>query len=177
MVRRTFAAICFAMVISLVVTPGVFAQSPVQLSVFNPVQIVPETGSVEGISLGLVYTVNDDMTGYDFNFVVNKLTGDMKGWQAGLVNFVQGEMWGHQEGFYNQVDGDCLGWQAGMININSSLTHGLQTGAFNKTHELRGVQFGLLNMTDTMNGLQIGILNFNSSGDPFGFMPIVNWSF
>lgn len=153
------------------------AQSPVQLSLFNPVQIVPESGSVEGVSLGLFYTKNNNLTGLNWTFIANKLTGDMKGLQFGLVNMVDGDVLGYQEGFVNLVKGDFTGWQTGGFNINQSLMHGLQTGLFNKTGSLKGIQFAFVNITDTLNGLQIGLVNLNNSGEPYGFLPIVNWSF
>ena len=175
--KRVRSILCVAAVTALAVTSTATAQSPVQLSLFNPVQIVPEGGSVQGLSLGLAYTVNEDVTGVAFTLIVNKVTGDMKGWQGGFVNLVDGEVWGYQEGFVNKVQGNFYGWQAGWFNINDSLTHGLQTGIYNQTNRLKGVQFGVVNTTDVLNGLQIGLLNINTSGDPYGLLPIVNWSF
>ena len=83
--------------------PVALAQSPVQLSLMNPVQLVPESESIKGVSLGALYTVNRDVTGINWTFGVNKLTGDMAGWQGGLVNLVEGDVWGYQEGFFNKV--------------------------------------------------------------------------
>lgn len=177
MCHRIGMVCCIALIVMLVSVPGVFAQSPVQLSLINPIQIVSENASVEGVSLGVLYTVNYDVTGINWTGVANRVNGDMKGWQGALVNFVEGDTWGLQEGFYNAVEGTFLGWQCGFVNINQSLTHGLQTGLYNQTNRLKGVQVGLLNMTDTLHGLQIGLLNMNSSGEPYGMLPIVNWSF
>lgn len=171
------AICCLVLPALLGMASGADAASPVQLSLINPVQIVPESGSVEGVSLGLLYTVNDNVTGFSFTLIANRLNGDMKGWQIGLVNHVKGEVWGYQEGFYNKVEGNFYGWQAGWVNVNSQLTHGLQSGLYNKTSRLKGVQFGFVNLTEVLSGLQIGLLNFNSSGEPHGFLPIVNWSF
>jgi len=153
------------------------AASPLQLSLFNPVQLISEDESIHGLSLGLFYTVNNDMYGANASLVANRLYGDMKGGQWGLVNLVEGECWGYQEGLYNRVDGAFYGWQAGLVNIANSKTVGLQSGLVNTTVDLQGVQFGLVNMTDVLYGLQIGLVNLNASGDPFGFLPIVNFSF
>ena len=42
---------------------------------------------------------------------------------------------------------------------------------------MSGLQYGFWNTIEDLYGLQIGLLNFNKSGDPIGFLPIVNFSF
>jgi hypothetical protein len=153
------------------------AQAPLQLSLISPIQLVSQYDSVRGLSLGVIYTVNDNMTGFSYTLGANRLTGDMKGIELALVNMVDGDVTGFQSGIYNNVNGDFKGWQSGFVNSNNALTHGLQTGVLNMTGDLRGLQFGLLNMTDTLYGIQLGLLNLNASGKPFGFLPIVNWGF
>lgn len=177
MKRYTFCIIAAAALLSLWIPATSMAQSPLQLSVLNPIQLVSEYDSVRGVSLGLVYTVNNDMTGFNLSLVANKLYGDMRGIQFGLFNMVEGGVTGWQVGGYNSVAGDFLGWQGAAVNFNSGMTRGLQTGLLNRTGGLRGLQLGLLNMTDTLYGIQIGLLNMNSSGEPFGFLPIINFGF
>ena len=73
-----------------------------QLSLFNPVQMVPEDQSIKGISLDLFYTVNADVTGFSLSFLgVNRVTGNEKGVQWGLGNW---------------DEGDTYGWSAGLLN-------------------------------------------------------------
>ena len=148
---------------------------PIQLSIWDTVQLYDQSTSIHGLRLS-IYGVNQEVHGIDWG-IIPKVTGDFLGWQAGLVNIVGGSATGYQEGFVNLVDGDFLGWQSGAVNINKSQTVGLQTAFFNQTNSLRGLQFGLVNITDTLYGLQIGIINLNNSGNPFKFLPIVNFCF
>jgi hypothetical protein len=177
MKNRMVCNIGAAVLLSLSFPAYTMAQAPLQLSVINPIQLVSGFDSIRGLSLGLVYTVNDNMTGLSYTLGANKLTGDMKGIQMALVNMVDGDVTGYQSGVLNCVNGDFEGWQNGFINLNHSLTHGLQTGLLNMTGDLRGLQFGWLNMTNTLYGVQLGLINLNSSGEPFGFLPIINWGF
>ena len=48
--------------------------NPIQLALFNPIQIVPEGESVNGIRLNLIYTKNANVTGFDMG-LVNQTTG------------------------------------------------------------------------------------------------------
>jgi len=55
---------------------------PVQLAVYNPVQLVPEADSIKGVRLSLFYTVNEDVTGL-FGWLGGTTTGDVKGAELG----------------------------------------------------------------------------------------------
>jgi hypothetical protein len=149
---------------------------PIELSVWSPFQLYTEDTSIHGVRLTLIYGKNEDIHGVDWG-LVHRVTGDFMGWQPGFVNLVDGSMKGFQEGFVNTVGGEVRGWQSGFVNINESLTYGLQTGFFNKTNRMEGVQFGFVNICESLHGIQIGLVNINNSGDPFKFMPIINWSF
>jgi hypothetical protein len=153
------------------------AQAPLQLSIMPPIQLVSEYDSVRGVSLGLIYTVNNNTSGLMLTVGANRLYGTMRGIQFGLVNLVEESVVGIQNGAYNSVADDFHGWQNGILNFNDSLTRGVQLGVFNTTGDLRGLQMGLLNTTDTLYGVQLGLVNLNASGQPFGFLPIINWGF
>lgn len=139
---------------------GTAEEKPVQIALFEPVQIFPASTSIKGVRISL-YGVNQDLTGLDWG-LVNRLHGDMTGYQLGLVNL---------------VGGDSHGWQKGFANITEGRATGLQSGFFNKAGQVHGVQLGIWNQAGTLEGLQIGLLNFNESGTPHGFLPIVNYSF
>ncbi len=49
---------------------SVSQHKPVQLSLFNPVQIVPESQSISGIRFNLIYGKNVNVTGFDFDFSI-----------------------------------------------------------------------------------------------------------
>jgi len=148
---------------------------PIQLSVWDTVQLYDASTQIHGLRLS-IYGVNEQVHGVDWG-IVPKVTGDFLGWQCGVINIVGGNATCYQGGIVNLVEGDFLGWQSGAVNVNKSLTVGLQTALFNKTESMRGVQFGVINITETLYGLQLGIINLNNSGNPFKFLPIVNFSF
>ncbi len=149
---------------------------PVQLSLCNTIQLEDTSTSIHGIRLA-IYGENEDIYGLDWGAVL-KVNGDMFGLQIGLVNLVDGDMKGRQDGFFvNIVGGDVWGWQSGAVNISKGELLGLQTGLVNLANDVRGVQFSFVNVANTLYGLQIGLVNINNSGNPFGILPIVNWSF
>lgn len=176
--RVLFIALIFFMILCIPMTS--MAQSsvkPIQISLFYPVQIHDKDVSINGVRFNLIYGVNQDVVGLDCGFIVNKLEGDLTGLQSGMVNIVEGEVNGYQDGFVNFVKGDFTGCQNGFVNITRGKLVGLNTGFCNFNGGMTGIQFGLVNITETLNGLQIGLVNLNLSGDPFTFLPIVNWSF
>jgi hypothetical protein len=150
------------------------ANSPVQIALFSPAQIVSADKSVSGIRLDLIYGKNVNVTGVDWG-LVNHDTGTGFAWQAGAVNLVEKDFTGYQEGWVNMTRGEFTGFQSGLYNQSQSM-NGLAFGWVNVTKHMHGVQVGLLNMTETMHGLQIGVGNvIQKSKVPF--LPIVNWSF
>jgi len=154
------------------------AEQVIQLSVFNPIQLHPEETSVRGVRLGLIYGKNHNLTGVDYAYGVNRLTGSMVGLQSGFWNDVDGDFTGWQSGAVNITRGDFLGLQSGAVNITKGNVQGVQSGLVNMSGSLEGVQFGIYNQSDDIvQGLQVGLLNFNGNKDPFQFLPIVNWHF
>ncbi len=146
---------------------------PFQLALFDPIQVVSSDESVSGLRIGLIYTVNENVSGLDWG-LVTKTTGDQVGIQIGAIHLVDGNFNGLQEGLYNRVSGDFVGWQNGFINI----THGSASGLHNRSGAFHGLQFGAWHSAESLDGgLQIGILNFNKSGEPIGFLPIINFGF
>ncbi|MBP1648555.1 MAG: hypothetical protein H6Q30_2000 [Bacteroidetes bacterium] len=137
------------------------AQSnPVQLSLFNPVQIVPENQSVSGLRLSLIYGVNANMNGFDWG-LVTKTTGTFSGVQWGGVGL---------------VNRDFTGWQANFVSITDGSFKGLQmSGIYSYADHVNGVQFSLVNSAGSMKGIQIGLLNFIKRGGFMPVFPIVNW--
>ena len=150
---------------------------PFQLSLFDPIQLASSDESVSGLRIGLIYTVNDNVSGLDWG-LVTKTTGDQVGIQVGAIHLVDGNFKGFQDGLYNRVSGDFVGWQHGVINITHGSTSGLQSGFYNRSGAFHGVQVGAWNSAESLDGgLQIGFLNFNKSGEPIGFLPIINFGF
>jgi hypothetical protein len=61
---------------------------PIQLSVFNPVQIQPDWTSIAGLRLSLFHSVNQGMIGFDWVLAGVNVTRAMHGVQLGLVNII-----------------------------------------------------------------------------------------
>ncbi|MBU1881739.1 hypothetical protein KKA08_06860 [bacterium] len=112
MIRNlSLAALLVIVAFSLQVQAG---DKPIQISLVNPIQIFPDTDSVTGVRLNLIYGKNADLTGIDVG-IANHLTGSMGGIQWGLVGI---------------VDGDFVGWQDNWINLTKGKFQGLQTGLY-----------------------------------------------
>jgi hypothetical protein len=61
-----------------------FADQPIQLALFNPIQLAPEGESIKGLRLSLIYGKNASLTGVDWGFV-NHLTASSIGIQWGAA--------------------------------------------------------------------------------------------
>jgi hypothetical protein len=134
------------------------AQNPIQLSLFPPIQIVPENEPVSALRLS-VYGANTDMTGFDFG-IASKTTGTFKGVQWTLVGL---------------VDQDFTGWQSNLVSITGGSMTGLQMGAYNSANFCNGLQFGIFNSSQSMKGIQLGLINMIKTGGWMPIFPIVNW--
>ena len=173
---RTRSIVAAAASLILITSSALAQEKPIQLSLFNPIQLVPEDQGVSAIRLNLIYTKNASMTGFDMG-LVNRTTGDGLGVMWAGVALTDGNFTGWKGAFVGVVGGDFMGWQEGLVNIVDGRLKGLQTGLYNSTGHCNGLQVALINTTDTMEGIQIGLLNFIKTGGAFRFFPIVNWSF
>lgn len=154
---------------------------PVQLAIFEPMQLVPKEDSVAGPRLSVFYTVNKNVSGFDLVWLgVNKTTGDMKGVEIGLGNWVEGaaggiqiglvnhaghRFKGLQYGFANVVEGDTSGIQWGLVNWSEGYMHGLQAGLLNVSKGAsKGFDLGVVNYNEgSFEGVQLGFINYSKS--------------
>ncbi len=135
---------------------------PINIALFNPIQIFPEGNSIEGIRINLIYGKNIAMTGLDWGFVNDVGSGGFNGIQLGFANI---------------SEGNVVGWQNGLLNISQNNVKGFQSGWYNSGGHVSGFQLGLVNYAESLYGLQIGILNIIKTGGQFPAFPIINWSF
>lgn len=163
-------------------------QSPVSLSLFPPVQIVPPKGSVYGFRLNLVGQ-NQTMHGLDIG-IVNLVDKDFIGfqwlgfgWVEGntqgvqwnyIANITRGTMEGAQFGIFNLASERAAGVQWGLVSWSETDLTGLQVGAVDYSPQFTGLQFGLVNVTEDLNGFQIGLVNVAKNGF-LPVFPIVNF--
>lgn len=137
-------------------------EKPFQLSLFNPIQIVPEHQSISGVRLNLIYTKNANVTGFDM----------------GLVNITTGKQLGVQWGGVNITEGGFTGWQGGFVNVSRGNFEGLQTSWVNyHGGHFNGLQFSIVNYAETLKGLQLGLINIIGKGGFLPVFPIFNFDF
>ena len=161
--KNTLIKFCSTIIIIISIISVTSAQEkPIQLSLFNPIQIVPENQSVSGLRFNLIYGKNTNVTGLDLG-LVNQSTGLQNGVQWGGVNL---------------TDGGVTGWQAGFVNISKGSSVGLQTGAVNYHQgHFNGLQFSIVNYAATLKGLQLGIINIIGEGGFLPVFPLFNFDF
>ncbi len=176
---RLPALLLAAAALATLLPQGALAQSPIQISLLPPVQIVPEDESVSGIRLG-VYARNRNMTGLDWG-VVTHTTGDATALQIAAVNWVEGDFsglqlgWGLGGSLANIVGGHMQGLQVGIYN-GVATGQGFQWGLVNQASErMQGFQLSLVNIAEDFEGLQIGLINIIRSKERFPVLPLVNW--
>jgi len=148
---------------SIVLSSKISAQEkPVQIALFNPIQIFDESTSITGLRISFLYGKNATLTGLDWGLVNHLTSGASKGVQFGLVGI---------------VESDFTGWQNNGFNITHKNFEGLQWGIVNYAGSVSGVQIGLVNYAANMKkGLQIGLVNIIKQGGQFPVFPIVNWA-
>lgn len=209
---------------------------PLQLSLYAPMQTVPEHQPVSGLRASLLYTSNTDVRGLSLGLGVNRTSGGFRGvelaladwadqevygWQAGVVGRAGKRMVGWQSALVSVTDGGFSGvqtavvawsgvyvhgWQAGAVNRTGYLTglqtggvniatdmvdgvqlgvcnnadfdlYGVQMGFANWAAKMHGLQLGVVNVAEALDGVQIGLFNYHAGGEPFRFLPLVNFSF
>ena len=177
---RIFASLILMFVVCGVAVSPAAAQDekPINLSLFNPIQIYDETTSISGIRLTAFYSKNANFTGFDWGWIaLGQVTGDMTGVQWNPINWVGGMATGWQLGLVNYTEGGYLGLQTSAVNYDNGTGEGVQFGFVNVASQNSGLQLGFVNVSDSMYGLQIGILNIIKSKEKFPILPLVNWSF
>ena len=146
--KKNFSLVLGAVAAVIFAVSQVQAEThPVQLAVFEPVQIFSAEESISGLRLNLLYGRNDSVTGLDLG-LVGVADSDFTGWQ---YNF--------------------------GANITKGNFSGLQMGVVNYANSAKGVQLGLINYAVSLNGVQIGLINIIRGGGMFPVFPIINWSF
>jgi hypothetical protein len=141
---------------------------PLQLSLVDPIQIVPSREGISGFGFNLIYGKNAFLHGAELG-IANHVTGDVKGVQLGLVNITGGSFVGWQAGAVNITSGSFEGFQSAWIVSTAKSVSGVQFSLVNHAEHVHGLQLGLVNHTVTMNGIQIGLVNIIERG---GWLPV-----
>ena len=161
---KIFSTIFYSVVLFVCFTSISHSQEQsIQLSLFNPIQIVPEYQSVSGFRFNLIYGKNVNLTGLDL----------------GLVNYTTGHQSGVQVGGVNMVDGGFLGAQLGAVGITKGNFQGFQGSTFVNVHQahFNGLQIAIVNYAATLKGLHLGLINIIGEGGFLPVFPIFNFDF
>jgi hypothetical protein len=160
---KTFSTIIYSILLFVCFTSISRPQGePIQLSLFNPIQIVPEYQSIGGFRFNLIYGKNVNVTGLDLG-LVNYTTGSQSGLQFGGVNLVDGEFLGAQLGFVSISKGNFQGFQWSAVNVHQA--------------HFNGLQIAIVNYAATLKGLQVGLINIIGEGGFLPVFPIFNFDF
>lgn len=164
--KQPFVAAC-ALVVLLLSTDARAVERPINLSLFDPVQIVERRADIKGFRFNFAYGVNRRLKGFDVG-LVNRLNGGLKGIQIGAVNWVEGRMVGIQGGWVSYLGSGFEGAQLSVGNY-AIKGRGIQLGAVNYARTMSGLQIGFVNIAERLvDGLQIGLFNIAKNG----FLPI-----
>jgi hypothetical protein len=153
----------------------VLAETPIQIALFNPIQLAPESEAVSGLRINFIYGKNTSVTGVDWGLVNHCTKGQSVGLACGWVNYNEGSFTGWQSGLVSITKGDFLGLQEGLYT-NVGKGTGIQYGFINTAGHWEGLQLGFVNYTQTMKGIQIGLANAIQKGGFMPIFPLVNWS-
>ncbi len=132
--------------------------TPVMLGFFTPLQIPGPDFDVGGLRLNLFYSTCCNFDGLDIGLVgvsknhangwlfnvVSVVFGDGLGLHTGGVNYLSGDFKGLQFGVANWIDsGDAF--QVGVYN-GAYDVQGLQIGVINTANKMQGLQIGVVNI-------------------------------
>jgi hypothetical protein len=173
---RILTGAAFAVLASSLAAPLAAQDSPIQLSLFTPVQIVPEEKGVSAVRLNLIYSANAFVRGVDLGLVNTTTGGPSSGVQWAFVAINKGSFSGWQSAAVSITDGRFEGLQWSWVN-SAKEGEGLQLGFVNMATNWDGLQLGLVNYTERLHGVQVGLINIIKQDGQFPVFPIVNWSF
>jgi len=175
MSRTMLLTLTAAIVAGLTASATAQEAKPINLSLFDPVQIFDRGTAIHGLRVNLIYGNNAEVKGVDLG-LVNRSTGDFAGFQWGLANWTEGDFSGWQAGPVNYAAGFMQGVQSGGLLTMNESGKGVQWSPVNISDNFIGLQFGLVNYAVELNGLQLGLINIIKKGGMLPFFPIFNFS-
>lgn len=145
--------------------------APLQLSLFEPVQLFAEDESIRGARLGLLSARNQNVSGFDGVVFASLTNANQVGVQVSFYSQAGGDLLGLQAGVLRaNVDGAATGVQISNLATRSGALTGVQISSlYNRADEVRGLQIALVNDAQDLEGVQLGLLNVNRSG----WLPVV----
>lgn len=134
--------------------------TPIQVSIWSPIQVFPRDWDVVGLRFGGFYSRNRHVYGLDLG-LVNRADASSGGIQLGLGNIVS-----VLKGGDRFSAGSDARFNYARSDKRPAHYTGMQLGLFlNSADEMRGLQYAWFNDACTMKGLQLAPLgNFCSDG-------------
>ena len=175
---RIVQLVLVGVVVLVAFAPAASAQEtkPVNLALWDPVQIFNRDYAIHGVRLNVIYGNNAGVKGVDLG-LANWVTGDVTGIQLGIINMTTGDFTGWQGGTAQKVDGFMTGIQSAWIASLNEGGKGLQIGGVTVSKDFTGVQLGIVNYAVKFHGIQLGLINIIKQGGMLPFFPIFNFSF
>lgn len=149
-------------------------KNPIQLSLFTPIQIVPQSKGVSVVRLNLIYSVNQSVQYVDLGLVNVTNGGFSQGIQWAAVALNKGAFTGWQSGFAAVTQGRFKGLQTGVFSMARE-GQGFQWSGVNMSDNWSGLQLAVVNYAKRTSGVQVGLVNIIKEGGQFPIFPIVNW--
>ncbi|BCS52797.1 LA_2272 family surface repeat-containing protein [Geobacter sp. SVR] len=172
---KRFETLILVMCLSLCAFSAYAAeQTPLQLSLVNPVQLFQEETTVKGLRVNLIYGVNKEVQGVDYG-LINRTTGTTQGAQLGVFPFggvnltenLYGVQFGGVFGGVNIAGEEVKGVQFSGIfggvntagNVSGAQLAGI-IGGINRAKDVTGVQIAGtylgINLANNVTGVQVG---------------------
>lgn len=146
---------------------------PLQLSLFENVQMVSKEKNITGLKVNFIYGYNYGIYGIDLGLISK--SKKVNALQLNAMNIVEVEGVGLSLGVFNLAQ-SYSGMQCGVFNLCGKDFTGWQFGFFNYAPTCTGLQLGFINNCSSMRGIQIGLINIiQENGVPF--VPIMNMNF
>lgn len=162
-----------------------------ELGLYSPIQLGAPEDSVDGFRLSTIWTVNQDVKGFDWTWIASKTEGEFDGFKlggwynqidnggqvyqlGGFVNNYKGEIKVGQVFSAVNIAEKAEGFRAfSMINYAEEMK-GIDIGWVNYAGTMEGFQFGLFNYAEELNGYQIGLINYAKNSSIFPILPVFN---
>lgn len=150
--------------------------TPIQISIWSPIQVFPRDWDVVGFRYGGFYSRNRHVYGLDIGFV-NRADASSGGIQLGLFNTVSvlkgGDFCAESYARFDYARSDkrpahYTGMQLGLFLNSADEMRGLQSAWGNDAFTIKGVQLALCNFCYDGSGVQIALVGQNAFGDFIG---------
>lgn len=162
-----------------------------EAGLYSPVQVASPEANVDGFRLSTIYTVNQDVKGFDWTWIASKTEGSFDGFKlggwynevdkggkiyqlGGLVNNYKGEIKVGQVFTTFNIAEKAEGWRVFSFVNYAQEMKGTDIGTVNFDRKMEGLQIGLFNYAEELKGYQVGFINYAKNSSIFPVLPFFN---